>query len=68
MQAPTMTFHPLEFDARRPIGPLNEDETCTYGLKKVSFSAKSSTGYTHGMQLTCLQPRSDLHHVFSLKR
>lgn len=68
MQAPTTTtVHSLEFDARRPIGPLNDDETCTFGPKKVSFNAKSSAGYTHGMQLKRLQPRTDLHHVFSLK-
>lgn len=68
MQAPTTTtVHSLEFDARRPIGPLNGDETCTFGPKKVSFNAMSSTGYTHGMQLKRLQPRTDLHHVFSLK-
>jgi len=62
-----MPTHKLEFDASRPFGPLKNDETCTIGLKKASFDAKSSTGYTHGIQLTRLEPRSDLHHVFSLK-
>ena len=56
----------LEFDHRRPFGPLKDDESCTTSPKKVSFDAKHSTGYTHGMQLTRLAPRSDLHHIFSL--
>ena len=58
---------PLTFDSSRPIGPLEEDETCTFGPKTVRFDAKKSTGYTHGMQLTALGNEPEKHHVFSLK-
>lgn len=57
----------LAFDRSRPFGPLKDNETCTAGIKTVSFDAKTSTGYTHGMQMIPLAPQPKLHHVFSLK-
>lgn len=57
----------LCFDPRRPIGPLKEGETCTFGPKTVTFDAATSQGYTHGMQLEALAPYPYKHHVFSLK-
>ena len=57
----------LIFDRSRPFGPLEDDETCTVGRKAVSFDARRSTGYTHGMQLIKLAPQPTLNHVFSLK-
>lgn len=57
----------LAFDRSRPFGPLKDNDTCTVGIKTVSFDARASTGYTHGMQLIPLAPQPKLHHVFSLK-
>jgi hypothetical protein len=61
------TLLPLAFDHSRPFGPLVGDETCTTGLKTVSFSAPWSRGYEFGMQLTRLSNELSKHHVFSLK-
>ena len=62
-----MAHWTLAFDRSRPFGPLKDNGTCTVGLKTVSFDARASTGYTHGMQLIPLAPQPKLHHVFSLK-
>ena len=57
----------LVFDCSRPYGPLTGDDTCSVGLKWVSFDAKSSTGYRHGMQLSPLAGLPDKKHVLSLQ-
>jgi hypothetical protein len=65
------TAHQLVFDHRRPFGPLEDNDTCTTGLKTLSFDSKAKAiGYTHGMQLSPLlkhRAEAPMVHVLSLK-
>ena len=61
------THGKLAFDFQRPFGPLQDDDTCTVGLKSVRFDGKAD-GYWYGMQMTQLIPHGVMKdYVLSLK-
>lgn len=66
-----MPHRSLCFDSSRTIGPLEEEDICTFGPKTVYFNSKKSLGYAYGIQLeelsTNLQGHCVERHVFSLK-